>query len=60
MAMVQNNMFGAGAGVKKMDFGQSIESMATSGVAGYKTMMSLFSGIGDTYNRIANNTSGGT
>lgn len=59
MAMVQNNMFGAGAGVKKMDFGQSIESMATSGVAGYKTMMSLFSGIGDTYNRIANNSQEG-
>lgn len=59
MAMVQNNMFGAGAGVKKMDFGQSIESMATSGIAGYKTMMSLFSGIGDTYNRIANNSQEG-
>lgn len=59
MAMVQNNMFGAGAGVKKMDFGQSIESMATSGVAGYKTMMSLFSGIGDTYNRIASNSQEG-
>lgn len=59
MAMVQNNMFGAGAGVKKMDFGQSIESMATSGVAGYKTMMSLFSGIGDTYNRIVNNSQEG-
>lgn len=59
MAMVQNNVFGAGAGVKKVDFGQSIESMATSGVAGYKTMMSLFSGIGDTYNRIASNSQEG-
>lgn len=59
MAMVQNNMLGDGAGMKKMDFSQSIESMATSGVAGYKTMMSLFSGIGDTYNRIASNSQEG-
>lgn len=59
MAMVQNNMFGAGAGVKKMDPAQSLESMATSGVAGYKTITNILGGIGDTYNRIASNSQEG-
>lgn len=59
MAMVQNNMLGNGAGMKKMDFSQSIESMATSGVAGYKTITNLLGGIGDTYNRIAGNSQEG-
>ena len=59
MAMVQNNMLGDGAGMKKMDFSQSIESMATSGVAGYKTITNLLGGIGDTYNRIASNSQEG-
>nr|DAG99148.1 MAG TPA: hypothetical protein [Crassvirales sp.] len=59
MAMVQNNMLGDGAGVKKMDPVQSLESMATSGVAGYKTITNLLGGIGDTYNRIASNSQEG-
>lgn len=59
MAMVQNNMFSAGAGVKKMDPAQSLESMATSGVAGYKTITNILGGIGDTYNRIASNSQEG-
>lgn len=59
MAMVQNNMFGDGAGMKKMDPTQSLESMVTSGVAGYKTITNLLGGIGDTYNRIASNSQEG-